>query len=272
MNATSKNEASNSSDRIIEDLTQARIESGINRLRRLKEEVYDAIPEKKRQSQGITWTLQRISDMLTGSCMDDNQVKEVSLRIASNLTDDDILNGVPIFMMGEYGKSYPIEVFKFFIEAASSENWVVREFSQAGFRTLIQPNREIVYSWLKDIVRSENPFLRRFVSETLRPVTLNRWMHKEPEYSLSILRLMFHEAHPYPRTSVGNNLSDLSRRNPELIFSIVEVLVESGDKNSYWIAYRACRNLVKQNPIRVMDSLKVDEYHYKDRNYHRSLI
>jgi 3-methyladenine DNA glycosylase AlkC len=68
---------------------------------------------------------------------------------------------------------------------------------------------------------------------------------------------------------VGNNLSDLARRNPDLILGIVKDLVESGDKNSYWIAYRACRNMVKNAPEEVMDILAVDEYHYKDRNFYR---
>jgi 3-methyladenine DNA glycosylase AlkC len=111
--------------------------------------------------------------------------------------------------------------------------------------------------------------LRRFVSETLRPVADNRWLQKEPGTSLEILRHLFREAHPYPRTSVGNNLSDLSRRNPKMILEIVKELVEYADKNSYWIAYRACRNLVKQDPERIMDLLVVDEYHYKDRNFFR---
>jgi 3-methyladenine DNA glycosylase AlkC len=135
---------------------------------------------------------------------------------------------------------------------------------------LIYPNQEIVHIWLEAAARSDSPYLRRLVSETLRPVALNRWMNKMPEYSLSILQLLFHESHPYPRTSVGNNLSDLSRRNPDVIFSIVRELVATEDRNSYWIAYRACRNLVKSHPQKVLDLLGVDEYHYKDRNYYRS--
>jgi hypothetical protein len=68
---------------------------------------------------------------------------------------------------------------------------------------------------------------------------------------------------------VGNNLSDLARRLPDLVYDLVRELVDSGDENSYWIAYRACRNLVKADPVRVMDLLAVDEYRYKKRNYQR---
>jgi hypothetical protein len=59
------------------------------------------------------------------------------------------------------------------------------------------------------------------------------------------------------------------RSSPELIFTIVEELATNGDDNSRWIAHRACRNLVKKEPERVLDVLDVDEYHYKDRHYHR---
>jgi 3-methyladenine DNA glycosylase AlkC len=100
-------------------------------------------------------------------------------------------------------------------------------------------------------------------------VTQNQWLYNDPEYSLSILRYLFKEKAPYPRTSVGNNLSDLARRLPDLVFRIVKELVESDDKNSYWIAYRACRNLVKKHPLKVMDLLQVDEYKYKGRSHKR---
>ena len=80
---------------------------------------------------------------------------------------------------------------------------------------------------------------------------------------------MFTESSAYPRTSVGNNLSDLARKNPDLIYNIVKDLVQNGNKNSYWIAYRACRNLVKKEPIKVMDLLLIDEYKYKKNHYKR---
>ena len=124
--------------------------------------------------------------------------------------------------------------------------------------------------YLLKLVKSEDANIRRFVAETLRPVQENRWFYRNPDYPLSILRYMFKESSPYPRTSVGNNLGDLARRLPDLVYDLVKELVDSGDKNSYWIAYRACRNLVKKEPVKVMDLLKVDEYKYKKRIYKRS--
>jgi 3-methyladenine DNA glycosylase AlkC len=124
--------------------------------------------------------------------------------------------------------------------------------------------------YLLRLTASKDPNVRRFVSETLRPVKENRWFYGNPNYSLTILRNLFREDSEYPRTSVGNNLSDLARHLPDFVFELAKELVASGDPNSRWIAYRACRNLVKKEPIRVMNLLHIDEYRYKKRVYRRS--
>jgi 3-methyladenine DNA glycosylase AlkC len=145
----------------------------------------------------------------------------------------------------------------------------MREFAQMFFRKLIKRYPEQSKSYLLGLAGSDDPLLRRFVGETLRPVQENRWFYRDPEYPLSILKRMFREAAPYPRTSVGNNLSDLARRLPELVYEQAGKLAGNGDRNSFWIACRACRNLVKKEPLRVMDLLGLDEYRYKKRIYRR---
>ena len=257
---------------ILTDLRTGDVDQAVQNLQALRETIHAAIPAKLRIGRGITWVVQRISDLLAEGCPDAAEFISLAKLLSRCISDSDLLFGVPIFMMGEVGKRQPEAVFGFFARAADSQDWVVREFAQGGFRELIGEQREAVLPWLKQMALDKSPNRRRFAAETLRPVTVSRWMFRQPEYSLGVLRLMFHEAHPYPRTSVGNNLSDLSRRQPELIFNIVQELVATQDKNSYWIAERACRNLVKQAPLRVMDILGVDEYHYKDRNFYRSQL
>ncbi len=254
---------------ITSDLAQGRSGQAMERLRALQQAIYAAIPEKQRISRGITWVMQRLSELLVDACGDGDAVRQAALALDACLAEDDRLRGVVIFMMGEYGKAHLADALPFFEQVAVAPDWVVREFAQAGLRVLIGPNRDAILPWLQQAAQNADPNLRRLVAEALRPVTANQWLNRQPDYSLSVLRGMFRETHPYPRTSVGNNLSDLARRNPELVFAIVEELARSGDKNSYWIAYRACRNLVKKEPQRVMDLLGVDEYHYKDRNFFR---
>jgi len=255
---------------ILTALRDGRVEFSVSILRALKHELYASIPDKQRQSRGITWVLQQISSLLVYACdVHMETIKAAGLSLYDHLAEDDMLLGVAIFLLAEYGKFDPEQVYKIFEKVAGSENWVVREFAAAGFHKVIAAQPERVRPFLLRCAGSSDPHVRRFSSETLRPVTDLRWINQKPEYSLGVLRLLFKETHPYPRTSVGNNLSDLSRRQPELIFSLVEELVALGDENSFWIAQRACRNLVKAHPERVMDLLGLDEYHYKDRHYYR---
>jgi 3-methyladenine DNA glycosylase AlkC len=178
--------------------------------------------------------------------------------------------GVALGVLAKHGLSDPSPVFPVFESAASSKAFDIREMAQMFFRGLIGKHAGEVKVFLMRLVRSDEDKTRRFVAETLRPVVENRWFYDDPDYPLSILRHLFKESARYPRASVGNNLSDLSRRLPDLVFELAEELVSSGDPNSYWIAYRACRNLVKKHPLRVMDVLKIDEYRYKKRVHRRS--
>lgn len=233
-------------------------------------ELYANIPDKKRISYGRVHTIKVLSKVLhTGL----GEANAPVLKIASQLYaagETNLGKGVTLGVLAEYGlNDYP-SVLPYFESAAGSEDWDLREHAQMFFRRLIKKYPVEMQTFLLRLVKSEDPNLRRFVSETLRPVQENQWFYKDPDYSLTVLRYLFRESNPYPRTSVGNNLSDLARRLPELVYGLVKELVASGDKNSYWIAYRACRNLVKKKPVRVMDLLGVNEYKYKKAVYQRS--
>ncbi len=242
--------------------------SAIESLEKLKNSIYSSIPEKQRIGKGITWVLNKISSIII-NMNDDMNLFKMGTELYNNLDKDSMLNGIVVFLISEHGVSKPLEVFDFFLKLSDSPGWVLREFTAIGFRKIIKAKKVICYDFLFKNSKNNNPNIRRFVSETLRPVVENNWIQNNPDYSLSILRNMFKENDEFPRTSVGNNLSDLSKENPELIFNIVKDLVESNNKNSLWIAYRSCRNLIKKHPVKVLDLLKIDEYHYKDRNYYR---
>jgi 3-methyladenine DNA glycosylase AlkC len=178
--------------------------------------------------------------------------------------------GVGLGILALYGIDDYQSVLPFFESAALADHWEPREYAQGLFRKILKAHPDAIRPYLLEYVQSDRPNLRRFVSEMLRPVVENTWLYHDLEYSISILRHLFKEGHPYPRTSVGNNLSDIARRNPEIVFQLVAELVSLKDENSDWIARRACRNLVKKYPIRVMDELGVDAYKYKNRIYKRS--
>jgi 3-methyladenine DNA glycosylase AlkC len=233
-------------------------------------ELYGNIPENKRISFGIVYTVQVLSKYLFSGLVEMNaDVYEISTALFEE-SRDFRSRGVALGILSFYGVDDYRTVLPFFESSASSADWNMREFAQMFFRKLIRKWPDEIKEYLLKLTGHSDPNIRRFVSETLRPVKENKWFYKSPNYSVPILRKLFKESAQYPRTSIGNNLSDLARNLPNLVFELVEELVASGDRNSYWIAYRACRNLVKKEPIKVMNLLQVDEYRYKKRVYKRS--
>lgn len=223
-------------------------------------ELYANIPAGKRVSYGRVHTVKLLADYLHTHL---NAAGAPVFDIAANLYEaspDPLSRGVALGILSFSGLDDYRPVLPFFKAAASAGDWETRELAQMLFRKLIKKHPAEMKAFLLRLVESEDAHLRRFVGETLRPVQENRWFYAQPDYPLSVLRRLFRESAPYPRTSVGNGLSDLARRLPDLVVGLVKELVASGDKNSYWIAYRACRNLVKHDPIKVMDLLQVDEY------------
>lgn len=232
--------------------------------------LYNSIPENKRVSFGVVYTIQVLSKYLFSSLSESGaNVYKFAVALFEE-SEDFQTRGVALGIISFCGIDDYVKVLPFFDASASSDSWDMREFAQMFFRKLIQKWPDEMKKHLLKLARSKNPNDRRFVSETLRPVKENRWLYTNPEYPLSILRNLFRESSEYPRTSVGNNLSDLARHLPDLVFDLVKQLVASGDRNSYWIAYRACRNLVKKEPARVMSLLQIDEYRYKKKVYRRS--
>ena len=255
---------------IINNILQKEYDLAISNITNILDELYDNIPDNKRISYGRVHTIKVLSEYLYSRLIEiEAPVYEIASHIF-NKSDNFKSKGVSLGMLSFYGLNDYIKVLPYFESAAVSSDWDMRELSSILFRKLIKKYPDEMKEYLLQLVKSDNPNIRRFVSETLRPVQENRWFYNNPDYPLSILKNMFKESSPYPRTSVGNNLSDLARRLPDLIYDLVRELVDSGDKNSYWIAYRACRNLVKKEPIKVMDLLKVDEYKYKKRVHKRN--
>jgi 3-methyladenine DNA glycosylase AlkC len=255
---------------IVDPILRKEYDSAIRNISNVIDELYANIPDNKRISYGRVHTIKVLSEYLYARLIKiDAPVYEIATSIFKT-SNHFKSKGVSLGILSFYALSNYKDVLPYFESAAISSNWDMRELAQMFFRRLIRKYPDEMKKYLLQLVKSDDPNIRRFVGETLRPVQENRWFYKNPDYPLSILRKMFKESSPYPRTSVGNNLSDLARQLPNLVYDLVQELVESGDENSYWIAYRACRNLVKKEPIKVMDLLRLDEYKYKKRIHKRS--
>ena len=237
----------------------------------LIDQIREDIPEKKRISTGRYTIIKKLGQE-TYPRLEEVGVNlfEFAAGIYKEPEVDPFVRSFAVQLIAIYG----LEIGKLnktlaiFEEAASDDHWIVRECSSGLIRKLVKAFPTELSKWYLGLVKSKDPLQRRFVSESLRPVVENRWIHKDPDYALSIIKYLYKESEPYPRTSIGNNLSDWMRVDPERAWRIVEELATNGNKNSYWIAYRACRNLVKTKPVQVMELLGLDHYKYKTRIYH----
>ena len=259
-------------NQLVKRIPQEELPVIANDLARLIDQIREDIPEKKRTSYGrysITKELAADLDIRLGEAKIDSF--EVGKGLFQNPDFDPFVRSLGMGLISNFTiRSLDIEnALSIFESAARDESWIVRECTSGLIRKLLKTFPEEMVSWYLKLVKSKDPLLRRFASESLRPVAENRWMHKQPDYALSIIQHLYQEEARYPRTSVGNSLSDWIRVNEELAYPILEELARNGDKNSYWIAYRACRNLVKKKPLLVMDLLGVDEYKYKNRVHYR---
>jgi 3-methyladenine DNA glycosylase AlkC len=262
---------------IVGNMRRQRYDLAAGHMGKAIKDLHASIPERKRTSYGIFYVVKTLGDKLHQRLSEAGlDVLDAAGRVFDDLEDTaqfGNVRGAALMALSVYGvqdENDHRKVLPYFRRAARSEYWDLREFAAGFFPKLIKKYPVEMKRFLARQAVSKDPNARRFVSETLRPVRENRWFYREPDYPLSILRKMFKESAAYPRTSVGNNLSDLARRLPELVYGLVRELAGSGDRNSYWIAYRACRNLVKKDPDRVMDLLGVDEYKYKKRIHRRT--
>lgn len=243
-----------------------------DRLHDLIEQVGSEIPAKKKISYGRYSIIKYLGLEFYPILMEDNiEVFSFAKIVFEDSRHDQFVRAFAIQLISLYGlEKYNLQVvLQVFEKAAINDLWEIRECSAGFIRKLIKQYPDEMKDWYILQSESENPLIRRFASESIRPVADNRWFRKNPDFCFSVIEKLYSESSPYPRTSVGNNLSDWSRIDKEKIFRIVENLVATNNKNSYWIAYRACRNLVKTEPPRVMDLLKVDEYKYKKRIHKR---
>lgn len=254
---------------IIEPLLLSDQSKAIQQIPVLLDALYANVPAKKRISYGRVHTIKVLAQYIYDCLAEEGApVTAIAAAIFEESHEHRTI-GVALCLLSLHAHAGFKKILPYFETAATSDNWEIREFAQMFFRKIIQKYPREMQSYLMQQAKSQNPQIRRFVAETLRPCVENQWFYKQPEYPLSVLRLLFRESSPYPRTAVGNNLSDLARRLPDLVYDIVRELVHSGNENTYWIAYRACRNLVKKEPLKVMNFLQVDEYKYKKKIYRK---
>ena len=139
-----------------------------------------------------------------------------------------------------------MEALAFFTTLCSSE-YGVRPFIAR------EPERAMAYllAWADD----ENEHVRRLASEGCRPRVpwgmVLQGFRQDPRPILPILETLKDDPSKYVRTSVANNLNDISKDHPDVVLEVCERWYGHNHERDA-IVKRACRGLLRQGNRRAM--------------------
>jgi 3-methyladenine DNA glycosylase AlkC len=222
-------------------------------------EIKNSIPDKQKIGKGIVWSLRQVRKQVQKEVPLDLQKQALDILISSNLWQIRKLTAFLASSCASEEKSIKYYI-NFIKKAANDSHFGVRESAQMALRELLQVFPNQIFLVYQEWIVDSNEYTRRCVSESLRPVLVNgrNWIREKPEKAIKILKYLNRDPSLYVRKSVGNNLSDISRRQPELVLATLhEWLLENEyDNRTFFIARKACRNIVKNNPKGVNKLLR----------------
>ncbi|GAB3689106.1 DNA alkylation repair protein [Nocardiopsis oceani] len=132
-----------------------------------------------------------------------------------------------------------------------------RHTSEFAVRPYVQHHYEPTMALIRACAVDPDPNVRRFASEGIRPRL--PWAARLPGFVtdpapvLEVLELLRSDPSKYVRTSVANNLNDISREHPGLVLDLVERWTrESPTPETAWTVRHALRTLVKQGDQRAL--------------------
>ncbi len=150
---------------------------------------------------------------------------------------------------------------------ACNADWSIRETAAdsiiSGLKKIPEKTLKLLSIW----TQSDDEYLRRLVSESLRPHSAIKWL-RDPtknDQILEILSILRKDRSIYVRKSVGNNLKDLTKYMPGKILELVEswinkaeievndeLAMEKGlnqeEKRLIWTIKHGMRWIKNQNP------------------------
>lgn len=248
---------------------------------------YSLIPEKERIGKGAVFITKACSQALIAYISDSLHVdlnsKELgmgwsewcSAMFNSPQQELYLLQDLAISAVAEWIRKTndPISTFEIFqpqiLQWVTNSNWIIREISGEPLRSISFLPNDRLYSLLRNWVQSDDPNIRRWVSESFRPLNPLKWLRDATKNDLwfSILSLIRADPSEYVRKSVGNNLKDLTKYMPEKILTLGESWIneskititpdissktkkELGDSTFYliWTLKQAFRWLQERNP------------------------
>lgn len=136
--------------------------------------------------------------------------------------------------------------------------------AEISIRPFIDLNQSLTINTLRRWTADPSEHVRRLVSEGTRPrlpwAPRLRAFQRDPRPVLALLELLKDDPSLYVRRSVANNLNDIGKDHPDLLFATAERWMKNASEDRQWIIRHALRSAVKrgeQGALRVLGFGKV---------------
>jgi 3-methyladenine DNA glycosylase AlkC len=162
-------------------------------------------------------------------------------------TDFSDLSFLPLplsLFVGKYGLDH-------FEQSMTAQYEITQRFSaEFSIRAFIEryplQSFELFQQWIKD----PNPHVRRLVSEGTRPrlpwASRLRELQADPAPIIPILEALKDDPELYVRRSVANNLNDIGKDHPQLVYELLASWQKNSNKNRDWVISHALRSAIKR--------------------------
>jgi len=181
-----------------------------------------------------------------------------SLKIIENVSPH-IKGGLEHLFIPEYISLFGLNYFDESMQALAK----VTEGSSSEFavRPFIEKDQQKAFNYLLKWTKNDNEHIRRLASEGCRP--LLPWASKlvnlveNPAPIFKILENLKEDKSKYVQKSVANNINDISKHHPELIY---ELCKKWGSKNKtrFWILKHGLRTLLKRGDEKALKFIGVN--------------
>lgn len=131
--------------------------------------------------------------------------------------------------------------------------------AEFSIRAYLERDPQKTLARLREWATDPNLHVRRLVSEGTRPrlpwASRLRAFQKDPRAVLELLELLKDDPALYVRRSVANNLNDIGKDHPELLFKTCRRWMKGAPANRVWLVRHALRSAVKRAEAGALDVL-----------------
>jgi 3-methyladenine DNA glycosylase AlkC len=131
--------------------------------------------------------------------------------------------------------------------------------AEFSIRPFLERHRGATLARLAEWARDPDAHVRRLVSEGTRPrlpwAPRLRDFQRDPAPVIALLELLKDDPELYVRRSVANNLNDIGKDHPEILFEVARRWKSEGDANRQWIVKHALRSAVKRGEAGALKAL-----------------